>query len=84
MAKIEMYFRPTCPYCIKAIALLEGKGQTIEKTNITDHPEQRDVMIERTNGGNTVPQIFINGDHIGGCDDLVALDDAGKLDGLLG
>lgn len=83
MANILIYSKPTCPYCIKAKALLKAKGAEYETVDILEHPERREEMIERANGRTTVPQIFINGQHIGGCDDLHALEDAGKLDGML-
>lgn len=83
MAKIVMYCTEVCPYCVRAEQLLKRKGVTgIEKIRIDLQPELRDVMIERT-GRRTVPQIFINGQHVGGYDDMAALDRAGKLDVML-
>ncbi|AIL32096.1 glutaredoxin 3 [Basilea psittacipulmonis] len=80
---VTIYYRPTCPYCQKAFALLESKGVTnITKIDISSLPSERDVMIERS-GRTTVPQIFIGTTHVGGCDDLYALDAQGKLDTLL-
>lgn len=82
--KVTMYVKATCPYCIRAEALLKGKGfAVIEKIRIDLEPHRREEMIARS-GRFTVPQIFIDGIHIGGCDDLYALDDAGQLDRLLG
>ena len=82
-AKVEMYVKMTCPYCHRAIALLNKKGIAFEQIDINKHPEKRPVMIQRAGGRTTVPQIFINGEGIGGCDDLYALDAAGKLDSRL-
>lgn len=83
MAKVEIYMRPTCPFCVRAMALLDAKGVSYDTYNITEHPELRDEMIDRAEGRNTVPQIFIDGRGIGGCDETHALDAAGELDGLL-
>ena len=78
-----MYATAVCPYCIRAEQLLRSKGVTeIEKIRIDLDPDQRDVMMERT-GRRTVPQIYIGTRHIGGCDDLYALDRAGELEPLL-
>jgi len=83
MAKIVMYCTEVCPYCVRAEQLLKRKGeQDIEKIRVDLQPEQRDAMIEKT-GRRTVPQIFINGEHVGGYDDMAALDHAGKLDVML-
>ena len=83
MAKIVMYCTAVCPYCVRAEQLLQRKGiKEIEKIRIDLQPEMRDVMIEKTNR-RTVPQIFINGEHVGGYDDMAALDRAGKLDPML-
>jgi glutaredoxin 3 len=78
-----MYATGVCPYCIRAEQLLRSKGVTeIEKIRVDLDPGQRDLMIERT-GRRTVPQIYIGARHVGGCDDLYALDRAGELDPLL-
>ncbi|OIR19380.1 glutaredoxin-3 [mine drainage metagenome] len=83
MAKIVMYCTEVCPYCVRAEQLLQRKGiKDIEKIRIDLQPELREVMIAKT-GRRTVPQIFINGDHVGGFDDMAALDRAGKLDAML-
>ncbi len=83
MPSIRMYATEWCPYCQRAEALLRSKGVTsIDKIDIDRHPEQKKEMIEKT-GRRTVPQIFIGERHIGGCDDLHALDSAGALDPLL-
>lgn len=83
MARILMYSTAVCPYCIRAEQLLRRKGiEEIDKVRIDLEPERRDEMIART-GRRTVPQIFIGDTHVGGCDDLYALDRDGKLDPLL-
>jgi len=83
MPKITMYSTAVCPYCINAERLLHSKGITdIEKIRIDMEPERRAEMMERT-GRRTVPQIFIGDRHVGGFDDLYALDRAGELDPLL-
>jgi glutaredoxin 3 len=82
-SKVLMYATGVCPYCVRAEQLLRRKGVAeIEKIRIDLDPEQRDRMIEITNR-RTVPQIFIGGTHVGGCDELYALDHEGKLDALL-
>ena len=83
MAKITMYSTAVCPYCVAAEKLLRSKGVAeIDKIRVDLDPEQRAVMMEKT-GRRTVPQIYINETHIGGFDDLSALEHAGKLDPLL-
>ena len=82
MAKIEIYTKATCPYCHRAKALLASKGVTFDELPVDGNAELRDVMIKRS-GRTTVPQIFIDEQHIGGCDDLYALDARGGLDPLL-
>jgi glutaredoxin 3 len=81
-AQIEMYTTAWCPYCERARQLLQGKGAAFAEINIEEHPERRAEMVQRS-GRRTVPQIFISGQHIGGSDDLHALDNAGGLDKLL-
>jgi glutaredoxin 3 len=84
MSTVTMYTTEVCPFCIRAKALLKQRGvQQIEEIRIDLDPAQRSLMIERT-GRRTVPQIFIGPQHVGGCDDLVALDRAGGLVPLLG
>jgi glutaredoxin 3 len=83
MPRIEVYTKFFCPFCTRAKALLGAKGASFEEIDITSDHAKRATMIDRANGGNTVPQIFINGQHIGGCDDLMALDARGGLDPLL-
>jgi glutaredoxin 3 len=82
-AKVEIYHWTTCPFCIRARALLNKKGVQYTDYDITGDDTARQKMIERTGGPKTVPQIFINDQLIGGCDDLHALEAEGKLDGLL-
>jgi glutaredoxin 3 len=77
-----MYLKTTCPYCSRAKSLLSSKGVTTEEYNIDRGGPKRDEMIERA-GRMTVPQIFIDGRHVGGCDDLFALERAGRLDAML-
>lgn len=83
MSAIIIYTKDYCPYCMRAKALLEQKKQPFTELRIDLHPQLRNEMITKSNGRTTVPQIFINGQHIGGCDDLHALDDQGTLDELL-
>lgn len=83
MGKVVMYSTGVCPYCIQAERLLKAKGVAeIDKIRVDLQPEQRDLMIEKT-GRRTVPQIYIGDTHVGGFDDLAALDRAGGLDTLL-
>jgi glutaredoxin 3 len=83
MARVEIYTKFLCPYCARALSLLGSKGATVEETDITMNSSARAEMMERSGGRVTVPQIFINGNHIGGSDDLAALDEKGGLDPLL-
>lgn len=84
MAEVELYTTMFCPYCSRARALLQRKGIAFLDIDVGEHPERRPEMVRRAGGRTTVPQIFINGEHIGGCDELVALDRAGRLDPKLG
>jgi glutaredoxin 3 len=83
LAQIEIYSSIFCPYCARAKALLDSKGAAYENIDIMEQPDRRDEMVERAGGRTSVPQIFINGEHIGGSDDLHALDRAGNLDAKL-
>ncbi|MEP2989440.1 MAG: glutaredoxin 3 [Parasphingorhabdus sp.] len=83
MPKIEIYTKFTCGFCFRAKSLLNDKNVTFEEYDITMGGAKREEMIQRANGGSTVPQIFINDRHIGGSDDLAALEQTGKLDALL-
>jgi glutaredoxin 3 len=83
MASIDIYTRQFCGYCTAAKKLLETKGVAYTEHDATHAPEIRQQMIQRANGRSTFPQIFIDGAHVGGCDDLHALERSGKLDPLL-
>lgn len=83
MASVVIYTRQYCGYCSAAKALLEKKGVDYVEHDATGKPELRAEMIDKSRGRTTFPQIFINGQHVGGCDDIHALDRAGKLDPLL-
>ena len=83
MPKVEIYTKFMCPYCARAIALLRAKGAAFDEHDITMGGPDRAVMLERSGGRSTVPQIFIGARHVGGSDDLAALDADGKLDALL-
>lgn len=82
MQKVEIYTTPTCPYCHAAKALLNEKGAQYDEITVVD-PDLRAKMTQRANGRRTVPQIFVGETHVGGYDDLAALDRQGKLDPLL-
>lgn len=84
MATVEIYTTSICPYCVRAKALLQRKGVSYREINVEVEPDLRDAMVERAGGRRTVPQIFIGEQHVGGCDDLYALDRRGELDRLLG
>lgn len=84
MAKIEVYTTKICPYCVRAKSLLQKKGQSFTEIDVTNDAELRMAMIQKAGGQRTVPQIFIDDRHIGGSDDLYALEREGKLDALLG
>ena len=83
MATVEIYTKAFCPYCTRALRLLADKGVTPTEHDITFGGAERQTMIQRANGRTTVPQVFIDGRHIGGSDDLAALDRQGGLDPLL-
>ena len=83
MASVVIYTREFCGYCSRAKALLEKKGVDFVEHNATYSPDMRQEMIGKSNGRSTFPQIFIGETHVGGCDELYALDRAGKLDSLL-
>ena len=83
MPEIEIYTQPWCPFCARAISLLSGKGVAFREIDAPHGTPEREESIRRSGGRSTVPQIFIGGRHIGGSDDLVALDRAGALDPLL-
>lgn len=83
MAQVTIYTKAYCPYCVRAKALLDQKGVQFDEIKIDEQPELRPAMIERANGRTTVPQIFIGDTHVGGCDDLFALENAGTLNSIL-
>ncbi|NBB83837.1 MAG: glutaredoxin 3 [Alphaproteobacteria bacterium] len=83
MTSITVYSSPFCPYCFMAKRLLKKKGAAFEEIDVMAQPAKRDEMLSRANGRHTVPQIFIGETHVGGCDELMALDKQGKLDDLL-
>ncbi len=83
MKPVTVYTRPLCPYCVRALALLQRKGAEIREVSAAFDPRLRAEMLTRANGRSTYPQIFIGDIHVGGSDDLYALEAAGKLDALL-
>jgi glutaredoxin 3 len=83
MAKVEIYTKFTCGFCFRAKSLLKSKDATFEEYDISMGGPKRQEMIQRANGGTTVPQIFIDDHHVGGSDELAALERSGKLDALL-
>lgn len=82
-ANIEIFTRPGCGYCSAAKSLLTRKNATFKEFDVATDPKFREQMLKRSNGGTTFPQIFIDEVHVGGCDELYALDREGKLDALL-
>lgn len=84
MAKIEIYSSDHCPYCVKAKLLFDKKNVPYDEIDVTNDDQARKDLLVKANGMRTVPQIFIDDKHIGGCDDLYALDSKGELDSLLG
>jgi glutaredoxin 3 len=83
MARVEIYTTMLCPYCWRAKKLLEERGATYQEVDVMCDSTLRSEMRQRTGGRTSVPQIFINGQHVGGCDELYALDRAGKLKPML-
>jgi glutaredoxin 3 len=83
MRSVEIYTTPTCPYCAMAKRLLQKKGVAFAEIDVSRDPALRQAMTQRAHGRRTVPQIFVGETHVGGCDDLYELEDAGKLDPLL-
>jgi len=83
MPQIEVYTQPMCPYCARVVRLLTEKGVPFQEINAPGGSPARQEARERSGGGTTVPQVFIDGRHIGGCDDMLALERQGKLDPLL-
>jgi glutaredoxin 3 len=83
MSKVRIYTTPICPYCVRAKSLLKKKGAQYEEVDVFMDHDARAEMEAQSNGRRTVPQIFIDGTHVGGCDDLYALEREGRLDPLL-
>lgn len=83
MSHVTIYTKPYCPYCIRAVSLLEKKGIAFTEIEAAFDPEKRQEMMRRAGGRATFPQIFVGDRHIGGCDDMLALERDGKLDPLL-
>lgn len=83
MVKVEIYTQPGCPFCQKALTLLNSKGVKFNQINAPKGTAEREEAIKRSGGKTTVPQIFINGQSVGGCDDLLRMEETGKLDALL-
>ena len=83
MAQVTIYTKPFCPFCIRAVSLLEKKGVAFDEISAAFDADKKAEMLERSGGRATYPQIFIGETHVGGCDDIMALERAGKLDPLL-
>lgn len=83
MPKVTIYTRAFCPYCTRALALLKGKKVGLTEIDAGMDAAKKAEMVERSGGGRTFPQIFIGDTHVGGCDEMMALERAGKLDALL-
>jgi glutaredoxin 3 len=83
MQGVTVYTKPLCPYCVRAMSLLRKKGAKVTEISAAFDAEKRQEMLRRSNGQRTYPQIFIGDYHVGGCDDLYALEAGGKLDALL-
>ena len=83
MKTVRMYTTPICPYCVRAKSLLARKGVAVEEVDVFMDATEREEMLAKSGGARTVPQIFIGDFHVGGCDELYALEKAGKLDPLL-
>lgn len=82
-ADITIYLTQFCPYCVRAKSLLNAKGVTYNEIDVGAEPDLRAEMVQKSNGITSVPQIFIGATHVGGCDDLFAMESAGKLDAML-
>ena len=83
MQAVEIYTQPWCPYCARALRLLAEKGAAVHEISAPHGSAERAEATRRSGGRSTVPQIFVHGQHVGGCDDLLALDRTGRLDALL-
>ena len=84
MADVTIYTRQFCPYCTRAVSLLESKNVNFNEIDAGMDVQKKAEMVERSGGGRTFPQIFIGEKHVGGCDDMMALEKSGELDSLLG
>ena len=84
MADVTIYTRQFCPYCTRAVSLLKSKNVNFNEIDAGMDAQKKAEMVERSGGGRTFPQIFIGDKHVGGCDDIMALERSGKLDSLLG
>lgn len=82
--QVTVYTKPGCPFCVRALSLLEKKGVEVQTVIAATDPSKRAEMIARAGGRKTYPQIFVGSTHVGGCDDLVEMDRSGALDRLLG
>jgi glutaredoxin 3 len=83
MSQVTIYTKPYCPYCVRAVSLLEKKGVAFTEIEAAFDPAKRQEMVQRAGGRATFPQIFVGDRHIGGCDEMMALERDGKLDPLL-
>lgn len=83
MAAVTVYTRPLCPYCVRAVSLLKKKGVAFEEIDAGFDAAKKQEMVQRADGAKTFPQIFIGDIHVGGCDEMMALERAGKLDAML-
>ena len=83
MQPVTIYTKPLCPFCVRALSLLQKKGASVTDISAAFDKDKREEMLRRSNGARTYPQIFIGETHVGGCDDLMALERAGTLDTLL-
>ena len=83
MKKVVIYTKPLCPFCVRALSLLEKKGADVTEISAAFDRDKREEMLAKSNGARTYPQIFIGETHVGGCDDLVALEARGELEALL-
>jgi glutaredoxin 3 len=83
MTRVEIYTQPRCGFCTAALRLLQGKGAQVTEIDLGAEPARRAEMVERAGGRRTTPQVFVGRTHVGGCDDLFALERAGELDPLL-
>ena len=83
MSAVTIYTRAFCPYCSRAVSLLKSKGADFNEIDAGMDPDKKAEMVQRANGARTFPQIFIGDRHVGGCDEMMALERAGKLDPML-